>query len=352
MTLSYSRKIFLRFYLNQQMSNFLRGHEAAFLDWGGVPRVLLYDNLKSLVLERQGDAIRFHPTLLEFSAHYRYEARPVAVARGNEKGRVERSIRYIRDNFFAAREWVDLEDLNNQARQWCDNQASNRPCPEDKKRIVQQVFEEEKNKLIKLPNDLFPTHEKEGVRVGKTPYVRFDLNDYSIPHSHVRKTLTVIGYPNKIVITNGAQVIAEHLRCYDKGKQIENEAHIEELVKYKSKSKQHRGQNRLSHAAPSSIVLLKLAAERGYNLGSITSSFLQLLDLYGAQEMETAIKEVIEKGATPHPNTVRLVLVRRREEQQKRPPIKITLPNDHRVRELSVTLHDLKAYDQLKNIEE
>jgi len=84
LVLSYSRRIFLRFYLNAQMANFLRGHEAAFMAWEGLPKVLLYDNLKSAVLERRGQAIRFHPTLLDFAAHYRFEPRPVAVARGNE----------------------------------------------------------------------------------------------------------------------------------------------------------------------------------------------------------------------------------------------------------------------------
>jgi transposase len=132
MVLSYSRKIFLRFYLNAQMASFLRGHEAAFQSFGGVPRVLLYDNLKSAVLEREGDAIRFNPTLLEFAGHYHFEPRPVAVARGNEKGRVERAIRYIRDNFFAGREFRDLVDLNQQADQWCEGIAAERRCPEDK----------------------------------------------------------------------------------------------------------------------------------------------------------------------------------------------------------------------------
>jgi transposase len=88
MVLSYSRQIFLRFFLDARMENFLRGHVAAFDRFTGVPRVLLYDNLKSAVLERQGDAIRFHPTLFEFAGHYRYEPRPVAIARGNEKGRL------------------------------------------------------------------------------------------------------------------------------------------------------------------------------------------------------------------------------------------------------------------------
>jgi transposase len=115
MVLSHSRQIFLRFFLDARMENFLRGHFGAFTAWGGVPRVLLYDNLKSAVLERHGDAIRFHPTLLSFAGHYRYEPRPVAVARGNEKGRVERAIRYVRDSFFAARGFKDLDDLNAQS---------------------------------------------------------------------------------------------------------------------------------------------------------------------------------------------------------------------------------------------
>jgi transposase len=85
MVLSYSRQIFLQFFLDARMENFLRGHVGAFEAWGGLPRVLLYDNLKSAVLERSGDAIRFHPTLLELAAHYRFEPRPVAVYRGNEK---------------------------------------------------------------------------------------------------------------------------------------------------------------------------------------------------------------------------------------------------------------------------
>jgi transposase len=103
MVLSYSRKVFLHFFLNARTENFLRGHELAFNYFAGSPRVALYDNLKSAVLDRQGDAVRFNPTLLKFAAHYRFEPRPCAVYRGNEKGRVERAIRYIRSNFYTGR---------------------------------------------------------------------------------------------------------------------------------------------------------------------------------------------------------------------------------------------------------
>jgi len=140
MVLSYSRHIFLRFFFGNAMANFLRGHVGAFEVFGGVPRVLLYDNLKSAVLERVGQAIHFNPTLLELAAHYRFEPRPVAVARGNEKGRVERAIRYIRDSFFAAREFADLADLNAQATAWCEQVAAERLCPEDRSRRVHEVL--------------------------------------------------------------------------------------------------------------------------------------------------------------------------------------------------------------------
>lgn len=346
MVLSYSRKIFIRFYLNQRMANFLCGHQAAFDAWGGVPKVLLYDNLKSAVLERRQDAIRFHPTLLEFSAHYRFEPRPVAVARGNEKGRVERAIRYVRDNFFAAREWKDIDDLNHQATLWCDGPAANRPCPEDKSQSVKVTFEQEQSALLSLPDNPYPTEEQEEVRVGKTPYVRFDLNDYSVPYTHVRRTLSVRATQKKVKILDAAQVIAEHSRSYDKAQQIESEQHIRELVDRKKQAKRHRGQDRLTHAAPSASALLKGAAQRNYNLGSITANLLLLLDDYGAVELEAAIQEALKKDV-PHPNAVRISLQKRREQQQKLPPVQLDLPDDQRVRNQAVRPHSLDSYDNV-----
>ena len=245
MVLSHSRQIFLRFFLDARMENFLRGHVAAFTAWNGVPRVLLYDNLKSVVLERRGDAIRFHPTLLGFAGHYRYEPRPVAVARGNEKGRVERAIRYVRDGFFAARSFTDLDDLNAQAEVWCNGPAADRRCPDEPDRTVREVFAEEAARLLPLPDNPAPLLEHVAVTVGKTPYVRFDLNDYSVPHTHVRRTLTVLADPHEVRIVDGAEVLACHRRSYDKGAQIEDTAHVQALVEQKRAARQHRATDRL-----------------------------------------------------------------------------------------------------------
>ena len=209
MALSYSRRVFLRFFLDARIDAFLTGHALAFEAFGAVPRVVLYDNLKSAVLERQGDAIRFNPTLLAFAGHYRFEPRPVGVARGNEKGRVERAIRYIRDNFFAARRFEDIEDLNAQAMAWCEGPAADRPCPGEAM-SVREAFALEAARLAPLPDSPFPLSTPTAVVIGKTPYARFDRNDYSVPHTHVRRQLTLLADTREIRILDGAAEIARH----------------------------------------------------------------------------------------------------------------------------------------------
>lgn len=348
MVLSYSRQIFLRFFLDARLESFLRGHVGAFTAWQGCPRVLLYDNLKSAVLERQADAIRFHPTLLAFAAHYHYEPRPVAVARGNEKGRVERAVRYVRDGFFAARQFADVDDLNAQAAAWCAGAAADRPCPEQQTLSVRAAFAEETPRLIALPDNAYPLNERVAVKVGKTPYVRFDLNDYSVPHTKVGRPLTVLADPHVVRVVDGTEILACHRRSYDKGDQIEDPTHIEALVADKRAARRHRGTDRLAKAAPASQTLLLGAAARGDNLGAITAALLRLLDRYGAAELDAAIREALERGV-PHPNAVRLALDHHREQRQQPPPVALDLPTHVKTRDTFVTPHRLEAYDQLKD---
>jgi len=344
--LSWSRQIFLRFYLDARMENFLRGHVAAFEAWGSVPRVALYDNLRSAVLERQGNAIRFNPTLLALAGHYRFEPRPVAVARGNEKGRVERAIRYIRDAFFAGRSFTDLDDLNAQADTWTSGPASERRCPEDEKLTVKAAFDQEKACLLALPPNAFATDEVKAVSAGKTPYVRFDLNDYSVPHAYVQRALTVVADPRQVRLLDAAEVIATHPRSYDRGQQIEVQAHIDALVEHKHKASAHRTTDRLVQAIPQSRELLRQAAERGEPLGRTTRTLLDLLDRYGVAELEVAIRDALAREV-PHPNAVRLALERRRQEQGSPPPVGVTLPDHLKRRDVTVRPHPLAGYDQL-----
>jgi len=344
MVLSWSRQIFLRFYLNAQMENFLRGHVAAFEAWNGLPKVLLYDNLKSAVLERQGDAIRFHPTLLDLSAHYRFEPRPVAVARGNEKGRVERAIRYIRDNFFAGRHWQTLEELNAQADEWCQGVSADRRCPENNELSVREAFCQEQASLLSLPDNPFDTRETVEVRARKTPYIRFDLNDYSIPHQQVQKTLSVNADLETVRILDGAELIADHPRSFGKGEQIEQEAHINALWLEKTHAKLHRGQDRLSQASEQIPELLQQSIERGHVLKTTVRILNEYLDHYGRDELHRAVEEAL-KQQSAYPQAVHQILERRREEKHCPPPLAVALPD--KVKHLSVKTVNVADYDQL-----
>ena len=346
MVLSHSRMLFVRFFLGQTQSLFLRGHEHAFAFFGGVPKVLLYDNLKSAVLERVGDAIRFHPTLWDFSAHYGFEPRPVGIAKGNEKGRVERAIRYLRTSFFPARTYTDLADLNSQALTFCQTIAAQRRHTEDHSLSVGEVWERERPLLLSLPSSPFPTDERIEVRAGKTPYVRFDKNDYSIPHTAVRRTLTVLACDETVRIIEGSSLLAEHPRCYDQGQTIEQEAHIEALRKEKRRSREPLSLRRLTLAAPAAHAFLQRLGEHGGFLGPAIARLEKLLDLFGPLELQYALTQA-QSHPVPDIHALQLLLDARQHQLSLPPPIGSGLPPDSPLRAVTVTPHPLSSYDSL-----
>ena len=223
--------------------------------------------------------------------------------------------------------------------------TSQRPCPEDTKLTVQQAFEQEKSHLMELPATPFSCDELRAVSAGKTPYVRFDLNDYSIPHTHVQRSLTVSADLREVRILDGQQVLATHRRCWDKGQQVEVDAHLEELVQHKRAGRAHRDTDRLVHAIPQVQTLLNEAAKRGEPLGRTASQLQELLDVHGRTQMTAAVADALNRGV-PHPNAVRLALERQRQAQTP-PPLGVALPEHVRQRDIAVRPHSLSGYDQL-----
>ena len=347
MVLSWSRQVFLRFYLSAAMPSFVRGHVDAFAFFGGVPRVVLYDNLKSAVLERMSQAIHFNPRLLELSRHYHFEPRPVAVAKGNQKGRVERAIRYIRTSFFPARDFAGIDDLNCQALDWMTGESGDRRLREDPRRTVSEAFAEERSRLLAIPEEPFPSDEVVTVEVGKTPYVRFDLNDYSVPHKYVRRSLTVVASLDTIRVLDGTEVVASHARVWDRGVQVDDPAHLAPLLEQKRRARDNSGLDRLCAAAPSAMRLLEKAAERGANLGSMTASLLRVLAESAPADLEAAISLAMEREV-PTVGAVRQLLDRRLAERGLPPPIPVRLPDSHRAAAVFVKDHPLSSYDTLK----
>lgn len=344
MVLSFSRHLFVRFSFDARLPSFLAGHVEAFTAFGGVPRRLLYDNLKSAVLERVGEGIRFHPRLLGLADAHRYDPRPVAPRRGNEKGRVERSIRYLRGAFFPLRAHLELDALNAEARRWCAGVAACRPWPQDRRLTVEQAWRQEQPLLLPLPADRFPCHEQIVACVRRTPYVAFDANRYSIPHDRIDRTLTILADLDEIRIFDRETEIATHRRCWDKGQLIELPQHLEALWQAKRKARLHRNQDRLLRAVPAAQQLLVALAKRQRHLATAVDHLLRLLDEHGRDELMLAIAEALAAGS-PHPDTVRLVLDRRRAQRGQPPPLPVELPDDPRLRDLVVIPHPLADYD-------
>jgi hypothetical protein len=200
--------------------------------------------------------------------------------------------------------------------------------------------------LLALPANPYPTDERLAVTVGKTPYVRFDLNDYSVPHTLVRRTLTVLASPVQVRVLDGQDVVATHPRCYDRGAQIEDPRHIAQLVARKAQARAQRGISGLTQAVPASRDLLSQAGERGENLGSITTSLLLMVDRFGVAEVQAAILTALARGV-PHPNAVALALETQREARQQPPPVATCLPAHVAARDTAIRPHRLDTYDRL-----
>src|SRR5216684_4042851 len=333
-TLSYSRALYLE--------NFLRGHVHAFQAWAGQPRVILYDNLKSAVLERRGNQILFHPRLIELSAHYYFAPRPCQVRAGNQKGRVERAIRYVRDSFWAGRTFITLAECNRQALLWRDQVAHQRRWPGGDHLTVAEIFEQERPRLLPPALHPFPTDRIETVRSHKTIYVRFDLNDYSISPQAIGRQLTLVASDTSVRILDGSIEIARHIRTYDRHQLVLDPAHQEAVLKIKRKAFHSTPGGRLEQAVPESKTLLDLAFAQGESAGNQTAHLLKLLEQYGAAALRRAIVEALQRN-TPRAASVAFLLRR----QPRSTPLALDLSRHPQAQSLDVRPHELETYDEL-----
>ena len=345
MTLSWSRALYLEFFFDQTTENFLRGHVRAFQDWSGAPRVILYDNLKSCVLERRGNQIHFNPRLLELAADYHFAPRPCQVRAGNQKGRVERAIRYVRDSFWAGRVFTTLAECNRQALVWRDEVAHQRRWPDDSARSVAEAFAEEQPRLLPLPLHPFSTDRIEPVRSRKTIYVHFDLNDYSIPPDAVRRPLTLVASDTWVRILDGTQQIACHRRSYDRHQPVLDPDHQQALLKQKRKAFHSTPTGQLAQSVPESETLLDQAFARGESAGRQTAQLRKLLDIYGAPALRRAICEALERD-TPRASSVAFLL-RKWEQTMPSAAPKVDLSRHPEAQSIDVQPHDLETYDEL-----
>lgn len=349
MVLSYSRYLFFRFFLSMKMREFMQGFKDAFDFFGGVPREILHDNLKSGVIERVGSIIKFNDRFLTLSGHYGFEPSAANIRRGNEKGRVERSIQYIRTGFFPGRDWKSVEDLNSQALDWCLTEASNRKWADDTSQTVGNAFDEEKTKLMPLPATAFPADERALVSIGKTPYARFDLNDYSVPPQFVRSTLQVRATDNEVEVLNGIDVVATHKRSFDKHTLIENPEHIKAITERKKRGRKPSALRKLVTLIPETQPFLEGLALKNQNLGGAITVLMKYLATHGEARLRIALKEAVAAEFF-RLQAIAFILARLDAQENQLPPVPIEFKSKHGFENIVINHHDLKNYDEMMGI--
>lgn len=342
MVLAWSRAMWGEFCFDTTVHSLLRSLVRASSFFGGCTRRWLFDNPKIVVLERHGDVARFHPLLLDLGSAMHVQLRLCAPYRGNEKGRVERKIRFLRDRFLAGREIHGVEQGNRELLTFIDTIAHQQRHPNFQQRTITDCLIEEKQRLLSLPDPMPAADLVTPVAVDKTAFARFDTNIYSVPPDHVERTLTLVADDCTVRLLDGATVVAQHSRSFGHRQKVELPEHRAEIIRRKQGASQSTGGGRLRAAAPRIDVLVERWVEAGRNVGSMTARTTKLLDLYGQDVFAKAITETIERG-THDPGEVGVLCEKYRRAAEH--PIPIHVPLGDHILDRDVIPHDLGGYD-------
>lgn len=229
MVLGFSRMMFVTFTTSMKLPTLIDCHRQAFNALGGVPQQILYDNMKQVKLD-EGE---FNPAFVDFASHHGIAIKTCRVRRARTKGKVERMVDYVKDNFLLAREFVDLEDLNHQAMAWLDQVAHVRVHATTGHR-PRDLWESEKPHLTALesirPYSFVERHPR---KVAKESMVSFRSSRYSVPPEYVGRQLTVelSGHGGNVIIRSGDAIVAEHPAAQRAGESVTRKEHLDELWK-------------------------------------------------------------------------------------------------------------------------
>jgi len=343
LVLAYSRALWAELVLDVAAHSLRRSLVRAAVYFGGCTRQWLFDNPKIVVVGRQGDAVQFHPLLLELCGALRVEPRLCGVRKPQEKGRVERAIRYLKERFFAARKIHSIAHGNARLLEFITTVTDERAHPQWPDRRVREVLEEERQKLLPLPSPLPPIELVQPIVADKTAFVRFDGNDYSVPAVCARKTLTLVADDHHVRLLQDATPVATHPRAWGRRERLEDPAHRSELLEQKRAARKPKGRDRLRAEVPGIEALFARWAEAGRNLGSMTVRTAALLDLYGAALLEQAVRIALDRGVHD-PGALAILCEQARAASGR--PILVPLEFADHVRDRDVLPHDLGDYDE------
>ena len=343
MVLCYSRRMYLQFTVSQKMEFFLACHENAFAAFGGVPSRIMVDNLKSAVLQRLvGAAPVFNPTYLDFSRHWGFEIAPCNVRSGNEKGRVENGVGYVKKNFLAGLELADFATLQPAAALWVDTVADVRIHGATQQRPIDR-FEEERAHLRRLNAAGFDLARVCTARATKQFRVPLDANRYTVPARYAGQRLTLKAYADRVCIYERDQLVAQHPRSMDRNKDIEDPDHAQQLLAHRKSAREQRLLVQFLALSPRAQDYREGLEAKRVNARVHLRKILALAELHGKEAVARALEDGIDLQAFSAEYIAHILAARRRIGQE---PAALQLTRRADLLDLELPEPDLSIYDR------
>jgi transposase len=291
MVLAHSRQMFVEFTVSQTMEHFLGCHEHAFAALGGVPSKIMVDNLKSAVLQRlAGTAPVFNPRYLDFAHHHGFSIAACNVARGNEKGRVESGVGYVKKNFLHGLELTDFSAVQAAAQVWLDTIANVRIHGETQQRPVDLLAQERPHLRPPNPHPYDIAHT--ATRTASSQFrITLDTNHYSVPAAYAHRRVTVKAYPDRVCIYFDTQLIARHPRHYGRHEDIEDPDHAKALIAQRSRAREQRLMLRFLALSPDAQAYYDGLEQRRLNARNHLRKILALAEIYPTDAVARAISD-------------------------------------------------------------
>ena len=344
MVLGYSRMLFAEFVWDLSAASLRRSLLRAHQFFKGSVRQWLFDNPRIITLERHGTAVRFHSMLLEIAGELLTEPRVCNVRAPQEKGKVERAVRYLRERFLEGRTIRDPAHGNAEIQDFLTRIAPSRPHPTLASTTVAQAFEQERERLIALPSPLPTLEQTASVTVDATAFVSFDGNQYSVPAALASRVVTIAFDEETIRVIDGGSEVTRHARSWGRGRRVEREEHRRELLAKRPAAAQYgKGRERLRQSVARADELLERWVDDHRNLGSLVSRALVLLDGVGAAILSDAVSEALDRG-TIDLGAISALCERRRRPRGAAPTCEVQF--GAHVSDRDVRQHALEDYDE------
>jgi transposase len=217
-TLSHSRKSYFEVVFSQKVKTFLQCHINAFHYFGGVPKTIKIDNLKSAILNANFYEPEYQKEYINLANWYNFSPIPCRIKTPTDKGKVESMVKYVKNNFFKGREFKDIDECNRKLKEWQEEICNQRIHSITKRRPAELFEKEEKQNLIPLPDHDFKLSEWVKRTVAANCHISFENNFYSVPYAYVHKEVIVQATSNLIKIYADNELIAQHPKVLGKGR--------------------------------------------------------------------------------------------------------------------------------------